>query len=96
MGSMAKPQAFRDTEWRPWRGSVPGGSEGCGTADVAGVGGFMRFFHSRAAMPVLIVLLLATITAAGLATSWTLSIVMWLSSAVLAAALFATLMQDAD
>ncbi|MES3108144.1 hypothetical protein C8J42_101603 [Sphingomonas sp. PP-CE-1A-559] len=56
----------------------------------------MRFFHSRAAMPVLIVLLLATITAAGLATSWTLSIVMWLSSAVLAAALFATLMQDAD
>ena len=58
MGSMAKPQAFEDTEWRPWRGSVPGGSEGCGTADVAGVGGFMRFFHSRAAMPVLIVLLL--------------------------------------
>lgn len=56
MGSMAKPQAFEDTEWRPWRGSVPGGSEGCGTADVAGVGGFMRFFplagsHARSHRP---------------------------------------------
>jgi len=56
----------------------------------------MRFLNSRAAMPVLIVLLLATITVAGLATSWTLSTVLWLSSAVLAAALFATLMQDPD
>lgn len=56
----------------------------------------MRFVRSPASMPILIVLLLAAITAAGLATSWTLSIVMWLSSAVLAAALFATLMQDAD
>jgi hypothetical protein len=78
------------------RGSVSGGPEGCGTAGVAGVGGFMRFLRSPAAMPVLIALLLATITAAGLATSWTLSIVMWLSSAVLAAVLFATLMQDPD
>ncbi len=56
----------------------------------------MRFLRSPAAMPVLIALLLATITTAGLATSWTLSIVMWPSSAVLAAALFATLMQDPD
>jgi len=78
------------------RGSVPGGPVGCGTPSVAGVGGFMRFLNSRAAMPVLIVLLLATITVAGLATSWTLSTVLWLSSAVLAAALFATLMQDPD
>ncbi|MGC5799277.1 hypothetical protein [Sphingomonas sp. NFX23] len=56
----------------------------------------MRFLRSPAAMPVLIALLLATITTAGLAASWTLSIVMWPSSAVLAAALFATLMQDPD
>jgi hypothetical protein len=48
----------------------------------------MRFLDWPAAMPVFTVLLLATITAAGLATSLTLSIVMWLSSAVLAAVLF--------
>lgn len=93
MGSMAKAQARSGIlNGRPWQGSP----EGCGTADVAGVGGFMRFLRSPAAMPVLIALLLATITTAGLAASWTLSIVMWPSSAVLAAALFATLMQDPD
>ena len=77
-------------------GSAWGGPEGCSTTGVAGVGEIMRFLRSPASMPILIVLLLTTITAAGLATSWTLSVVMWLSSAVLAAVLFATLMQDPD
>jgi hypothetical protein len=56
----------------------------------------MRFLRRPAIMPLLIVLLLATVTAAGLARSWTLSIGAWLSSTILAAALFWTLVQDPD
>lgn len=56
----------------------------------------MRFLRSAAAIPILIIMLLATITAAGLAKSWTPSLVMWLTSAIVAAVLFTVLLRDSD
>jgi hypothetical protein len=54
----------------------------------------MRLLRSPLFPPLLIVALLANLTGAGWASTWALSVSLWLLSAVIAAVMFAVLLRD--
>ena len=56
----------------------------------------MRLPRSSLLVPLLIVVLLASITGAGWATSWIASVLLWILSGAMALVLFAALLRDSE
>jgi len=61
-----------------------------------GLTGATRLPRSPLFAPLLIVVLLTSITGAGWATTWTASVVLWILSGVIALVMFAALLRDSD
>jgi membrane associated rhomboid family serine protease len=56
----------------------------------------MRLPRSPLFVPSLIIVLLASITGAGWATTWTSSVLLWILSGAIALVMFAALLHDPD
>ncbi len=61
-----------------------------------GLTGSMRLPRSPIFVPALIVVLLASITGAGWATTWIGSVLLWILSGAIALVLFAALLRDPE
>ncbi|RYD26194.1 MAG: hypothetical protein EOP89_07540 [Lysobacteraceae bacterium] len=61
-----------------------------------GLTGAMRLPRSPLFVPSLIIVLLASITGAGWATTWTSSVLLWILSGAIALVMFAALLHDPD